>query len=214
MILSIDSHSYQCLVCLSNKENLIANIVTYEPNHHDKFLAEFTRQLLIYQQIKIEDLEAIAIVSGPGSFTGLRIGFAFVEGIAIERNINLIKIPTMEIYAFQALELAAALDKEKIIAIVPGSSNTIFYQEFDLLGNSLTEIITINSNELIFDKNHLFVGNFSNEKYQLNEKLGLNVINPKSLVKLTSIKFQKQEFTKFDKFEPDYHYNFIPKTKS
>jgi tRNA threonylcarbamoyladenosine biosynthesis protein TsaB len=61
----------------------------------------------------ITDLEAIAIATGPGSFTGLRIGMAFAKGLALARRIALVGIPSLDVLAagqpLKQLPMAAVL---------------------------------------------------------------------------------------------------------
>jgi tRNA threonylcarbamoyladenosine biosynthesis protein TsaB len=50
--------------------------------------------LLAGMRMTVEDLDRVAVVSGPGSFTGLRAGLAFARGLARARNIPLVLVPT------------------------------------------------------------------------------------------------------------------------
>lgn len=216
MLLIIDSHSNQCLVALSRSGQLLSSFVSYEQNKHDKLLAEFTRRILIDNNIKLTDIEGIAIVAGPGSFTGLRIGFAFVKGLCIEKKINTIKIPTMKIYAFQSKHIAESLKKDKIVVIIPGSANKFFVQEFDNQTNPLTDLISIEEKQIILDHSSLYVGSFekiNKTDFDLHKKLNLDRINPIALSDFSFNLFQQNQTVELDKFEPDYYFDFIPKTK-
>lgn len=50
----------------------------------------------------VKDLDLVAVSTGPGSFTGLRVGISTAQGIAFAENKNLIGIPTLEVIAYQA----------------------------------------------------------------------------------------------------------------
>lgn len=213
MIFSVDTHSHQCLTLLSQNDQLISCYLTTEANKHDKFLAEFTNRILLDNNLKVDNLKAISIVSGPGSFTGLRIGFAFVKGLVIEKNLNLIKITTTEIYAYQSKDIAQTLGKTKIISLVPSSSNKFYLQEFDIEAKPISTINLIDKNEITFDDKYLFVGNFDNPINNLHRKLFLDIINPNMLAKISYEKFLGNVFVEIDDFEPDYHFDFIPRTK-
>lgn len=213
MILSIDSHSNQCLVSLSKEGRLISTYLTTEQNKHDKLLALFTDRILKDNNLTLQNLKAISIVSGPGSFTGLRIGFAFVKGLVAENEINLIKLPTNELFAYQAKDLAQVLGKDRILSLVPSSSNAYFVQEFDCEANPISDIKSIDENELSFGKNYLFVGNFYNHFYNLHQKLNLDKINPLILAEISYKKFNENSFVDLNKFDPDYYFDFIPRTK-
>ncbi len=213
MILSIDTHSNQCSVILSQNGKLVSSFVSNEPNQHDKLLAEFTRRTLNDNNVTINNIDAICMVAGPGSFTGLRIGFAFVKGLVIENNIKLIKISTAEAYAYQAKEIANILSKKKIITIISGSSGKYFVIEFDKDANPISEIKSKSEDEIIFDNDFLYVGNFENKSYELHKKLQLNYLKPIGLTELSYLKSTQNKFVDPDKFDPDYHFEFIPRLK-
>jgi len=48
---------------------------------------------------KLDDLAAIAVATGPGSFTGLRVGMSIAKGLALARNLPLLGVPTLDIVA-------------------------------------------------------------------------------------------------------------------
>lgn len=216
MLLNIDSHSQQCLICLSNYGYLLSSSVSFEQNKHDKMLAEFTRRILSDNNITLNDIEGIGIVSGPGSFTGLRIGFAFAKGLSTDKNINLIKVPTTQIYAYQSKHISLILKKEKIVVLIPGSANKFFMQEYDNDSKPITDLISIDETQIKIDERYLYVGSFdsiNNVNYLLHKRLNLDRINPISLSELTFELFNENKYVELDNFEPDYYFDFVPKTK-
>lgn len=56
--------------------------------------------LLDMNGLSTDDLEAIAVASGPGTFTGLRVGLSLAKGLVLARDLPLIGIPTLEVTAF------------------------------------------------------------------------------------------------------------------
>jgi len=80
---------------------------------HGVDLAPQIQRALDLSGIKIEDLRAVAIAAGPGSYTGLRIGYALAKGLAFARGLALIAIPSLDILAagqpLQDLPLVAVL---------------------------------------------------------------------------------------------------------
>jgi tRNA threonylcarbamoyladenosine biosynthesis protein TsaB len=66
---------------------------------HSQLIMDAAETLLGLADVKKEDLEATACMEGPGSFTGLRIGFAAAKGIALARGIPLIAVPTLDCMA-------------------------------------------------------------------------------------------------------------------
>lgn len=73
--------------------------------------------LLSLQRIPKENLEAIICTSGPGSFTGLRIGMATGKGLAMGLSIPLVSVPTLDVYAhpysFTGFPVLSVMDAKK-----------------------------------------------------------------------------------------------------
>lgn len=96
MILSIDTYSSICGVALFDGEKLIAGNQERVPNRHSEVLLPMIDSALKMAGISVRDLEAIAVISGPGSFTGLRIGVSTAKGICMGSDIPLISAGTFE----------------------------------------------------------------------------------------------------------------------
>jgi tRNA threonylcarbamoyladenosine biosynthesis protein TsaB len=69
-------------------------------------------------------LTAIAVATGPGTFTGLRVGMSIAKGIVLARGIPLVGIPTLELAA------ASATDAKDRIAILPAGRGRVVWQRF------------------------------------------------------------------------------------
>ncbi|ACF45195.1 peptidase M22 glycoprotease [Prosthecochloris aestuarii DSM 271] len=80
--------------------------------------------LLVKAGVALGDLDALAISSGPGSFTALRIGMATAKGLAFGAGLPLIPVSTME-----ALVLAAAerFDADCIVPVIPARKGEYYY---------------------------------------------------------------------------------------
>jgi tRNA threonylcarbamoyl adenosine modification protein YeaZ len=94
VILAIDTATKICSVALSNGKKTIDFIDLNEERAHAEKLAVITQALLLRNELQPENLEALAISMGPGSFTGLRIGMAFAKGMAFPEKLPLIPINT------------------------------------------------------------------------------------------------------------------------
>jgi tRNA threonylcarbamoyladenosine biosynthesis protein TsaB len=69
---------------------------------HESLILTVAESLLNLAHIHVQTLEAVACVQGPGSFTGIRIGFATAQGIARALNIPLKTAPTLDCMAYGA----------------------------------------------------------------------------------------------------------------
>lgn len=97
LILHIETTGPVCSVALSNDGKLINTKKSEEANAHGSVLTVLIQELLAENNYKIENLEAVSLSSGPGSYTGLRIGSSTAKGICYALNIPLIAISTLEI---------------------------------------------------------------------------------------------------------------------
>ncbi|MEX2131170.1 MAG: tRNA (adenosine(37)-N6)-threonylcarbamoyltransferase complex dimerization subunit type 1 TsaB [Pseudohongiellaceae bacterium] len=80
-ILLLDTSSNHCTVVLDNDGQLSSLIETQARAHAQKVLSQVQR-ICLEAELTLKDLDAVAVVAGPGSFTGLRIGVGVVQGIA------------------------------------------------------------------------------------------------------------------------------------
>jgi tRNA threonylcarbamoyladenosine biosynthesis protein TsaB len=67
---------------------------------HSEYLMDGVDLLLKKAGLKPADLDRVACMKGPGSFTGLRIGFSAAKGLALARGIPLVSVPTLDCMAF------------------------------------------------------------------------------------------------------------------
>jgi tRNA threonylcarbamoyladenosine biosynthesis protein TsaB len=81
-ILHIETSTKVCSVALSQGDRLVDWIDLEEGMNHTAVLAPTIQQLLKGVSIKVSDLGAISVSSGPGSYTGLRVGCATAKAMA------------------------------------------------------------------------------------------------------------------------------------
>lgn len=98
-LLHIESSSTMCSVALSNGESLVALKELDAGYTHAENLHVFIKELLQEQGISLSQLQAVSVSSGPGSYTGLRIGFATAKGLAYALRIPLIVVDTLKVLA-------------------------------------------------------------------------------------------------------------------
>ena len=102
IILSLETSGKTCGVAISRDNEIIAEKAIYEHNTHDRLLAKSVNELLDDVKLDINDLDAVALSAGPGSFTGLRIGAALAKGLCFDNKIKFIPVPTLESIAYSA----------------------------------------------------------------------------------------------------------------
>jgi len=100
LLLNIETATKNCSVSLSKNGVLLSFKELNTGNYtHAEMLHPFIKQLLDEANIGFNDLSAIAVGKGPGSFTGLRIGVSAAKGLCFALNIPLIAIDSLSILA-------------------------------------------------------------------------------------------------------------------
>jgi len=97
MLLAVDTSTTQLGLALYDGAQVIAEYAWRSGHRHTVELAPATAELLTRCNLKMSDVDVLAVALGPGSFTSLRVGLAFVKGLALARNIPLMGIPTLDI---------------------------------------------------------------------------------------------------------------------
>ncbi|MEQ9405464.1 MAG: tRNA (adenosine(37)-N6)-threonylcarbamoyltransferase complex dimerization subunit type 1 TsaB [Cyclobacteriaceae bacterium] len=97
LILSIETSTDVCSVALHNDGVLIGNQVHNIEKSHSSLLPGIAEDVLRESKLKFEDLEAVAVSAGPGSYTGLRIGVTNAKGFCYAMSIPLIAIGTLDL---------------------------------------------------------------------------------------------------------------------
>jgi tRNA threonylcarbamoyladenosine biosynthesis protein TsaB len=100
-LLALETSGLTSGVYLSNEDKLIGQITLHQRNIHSRKLAESVSQLLKLLDMRKADLSAIVLSAGPGSFTGLRIGYSLAKGMAHALKLPLVEIPTLDVWAYQ-----------------------------------------------------------------------------------------------------------------
>lgn len=115
LILCIETGTDICSVGIARDGELIALRESDEGRDHARQVAVFVDELLREQQLQAEELDAVAVGKGPGSYTGLRIGVSFAKGLCYG-----VGKPLIAVGSLQALVEVAREDYEAGILDVDG----------------------------------------------------------------------------------------------
>jgi tRNA threonylcarbamoyladenosine biosynthesis protein TsaB len=103
IILHIDTSAAVAAVSISTNGLLSGFIQNEDQKEHASFLQPAIKKLLLQLELKIEDLDAVAAVNGPGSYTGLRVGLASAKGICYAAKKRLLTVGSLPLMAKSAL---------------------------------------------------------------------------------------------------------------
>ncbi len=101
-ILSLETSTTVCSVAVHENEKLLAVAEVHLQHSHASKLAVLIDQVTKMAGLELRDINAVAVSSGPGSYTGLRIGTSTAKGICFALSIPLIAVGTLEVLAAQA----------------------------------------------------------------------------------------------------------------
>jgi len=113
MLLAVDTSTQSVGIALFDGNQILCEESWISRRYHTVELANAVQSNLSRAGLSAADLHVLAIASGPGSFTGLRIGMALIKGIAYTHQLRVIGIPTLDITAravpVRDIRLAAVL---------------------------------------------------------------------------------------------------------
>lgn len=96
LVLGIDTSSTAASVALVDDDQLIGEVLVNSTKTHSQKLMPIIDQLLKNCDVKVKDLDLIGIASGPGSFTGIRIGLSTAKGLSHPFDIPLVEVSSLE----------------------------------------------------------------------------------------------------------------------
>lgn len=96
MILCLETSEKLCSVAVYGRGEVLSLLETAIERSHSGLITHLAEQALQAARIGFPELNAVALSSGPGSYTGLRVGASTAKGICFGRNLPLIAVPTLE----------------------------------------------------------------------------------------------------------------------
>lgn len=131
-ILNIETSTNVCSVALSENGECIFHQEDHDgPNHGEK-LGTFVDEALSFADSHAIPVDAVAVSSGPGSYTGLRIGTSMAKGICYGFGIKLLAVPTLELLCVPVLLHHAELEPNALLVpMIDARRMEVYAQVFD-----------------------------------------------------------------------------------
>jgi tRNA threonylcarbamoyladenosine biosynthesis protein TsaB len=102
ILAAIDTATRQASVALYDERGVLAESSWRTENRHSVDTLPVLRSLMRLEHLEPSSLGALAVASGPGSFTGLRIGMSLAKGLALALDLPIVGIPTLAVTAYVA----------------------------------------------------------------------------------------------------------------
>ena len=224
LILSIETATPVCSCALLRDGELIINKESHEGQSHSTLLGVFVHDIMKHVRQNNLKLDAIAISSGPGSYTGLRIGVSEAKGLSYGLGIPMIAIPTSYVMASIMKDRVA---KDTLLCPMIDARRmevyaTIFDNSLKIIRKTSADIIDVDSYNDILESNKVaFFGNGSEKCKNVlthHNAIFIEGIHPlaSGMGVLSEKAYNKKDFVDSAYFEPYYLKEFvatIPKNK-
>jgi tRNA threonylcarbamoyladenosine biosynthesis protein TsaB len=216
-LLCIDTSLNTASVVLVSEGRVIATLINDSQQDHAAWIHNAIQQLLLSSGQTFADIEAVAVASGPGSYTGLRVGMATAKGLCYALGVPLITENTLYLTAMQVLTEAETLSVRLICPMIDARRMEVFTAVYDLRLQAVMEpaamvLETHSFNDMLSEGRVLFCGNgaakWKNLCSHSNAVFSDSPHKPENLVQSAWEKWQKRAFADLAYSEPDYFKNF------
>ncbi len=220
LIFNIDTATEKASVCLSENEIIIDFFESEYQKEHASFIHQAIKQILNNAGKSLAETDAFSVTSGPGSYTGLRVGMATAKGFCYALSKPLILVNTLEVMVLAAKSIIEdpcsvlycpmidARRMEVFTALYDGNYNKIVNPTSVVLDESFY-IEHLQNNKIIF------FGNGSQKIKTLLKHPNSSFVdvnhNATHLSKLAKIAYDKEKFSDVTYSHPDYFKGFFVK---
>ena len=206
-ILHLETATKVFSVALSNNGNMVSCKETMAEGFiHSESLTVFIEDVMAEANVSLSVLSAISVSSGPGSYTGLRIGLSTAKGLCFA-----LKIPLISVETLLALKELVPIGPESIIPMLDARRMEVYAQVFASDGTVLQSLDAIELDETSFSEFEPFIvcGDgaakckemWGNRNIIWNDQL---LCSAKGQVSIAYEKFQEKEFENLAYFTPIY----------
>ncbi len=213
LILNIDTATENATISISQNENVINFLSSNNQKDHASFLQPAIKQLIQLNNFSIDQLNAVSVTIGPGSYTGLRVGLASAKGLCYALNIPLITLGTLEVMALSVIKHIEEPELYLYCPMIDARRMEVFTAIYD---DNLNEIITpcaiilepVTFDKLIRENQIIFFGSgaqkFIDQSLHKNLKFYNGGLSTYALATISSKKFQEKIYTNLIYAEPLY----------
>ena len=205
-LLGIESSSRKLSVGLM-KEDIFSELHSEKINDTANSLPLLSKKIINNASLSFENLDAICISAGPGSFTGLRVGMSYAKGIAIALDIPIVPVSTFDSLAFNN-------SSEELYTLIYSHGNTFYICKYSLdngiLLKSSEPKSILKENALELSHNIVFNGpmNIFEDLKAHNLKIEFKDLCVNNIIKIGRQNFKLLKTKSLDNLVPEYVSNF------
>jgi len=222
-ILCIETSSEFCSVSLVEDNRMIGSRkITIEKSHSEHILL-LIDTLLKEKKILINQLTAVAVSKGPGSYTGLRIGVSTAKGLCYSLDIPLLSLNSLDLMAIQVKKKHLVNKKVLLCPMLDARRMEVYTKVMDYglknIQKTCCKVLDNNSFASLLDNNKVYFFGNGSQKFKkiLKSKNALfidNIFpNASSFTDLVYKKYLNKDFEDLINFEPSYLKDYYFKNK-
>ncbi len=218
IILNIETSTNVCSIAISENGNCIFTKIETEGMNHAALLSVFIAEGMELLRFQAKRLDAVAVSSGPGSYTGLRIGVSTAKGLCYGLDIPLIAVSTLEVLTKQALKSSGVIKTGLFCPMIDARRMEVyaaFYTSKGEIHRAIMADIIDESSYIEILENHkvYFFGNGAEKcKSTLTHSNALFLDNlfplAENMISLAEKRFNEKQFEEVAYFEPFYLKDF------
>ena len=213
-ILNIETATKNCSVSLAkNGKTILCKEIANQGYSHAELLHVFIEEIFTSSEVSINYLKAVAVSTGPGSYTGLRIGVSSAKGLSYALGIPLIAVDTLQVLASQLI-----IEKGSIVPMIDARRmevySAVYNQAHSQIKEVCAEILDENSySESLYPT--YFIGDCQEKCKTVLKKDNFHFVSEivfpsaNEMSALSYQKYIKNEFEDVAYFEPFYLKDFL-----
>ncbi|HKP33036.1 MAG TPA: tRNA (adenosine(37)-N6)-threonylcarbamoyltransferase complex dimerization subunit type 1 TsaB [Chitinophagaceae bacterium] len=222
LILHIDTSMQIASIALSSDEKLLRVVKNENMKDHAAWIHHAIESILKECDKKLSDLKAIAVVEGPGSYTGLRVGMATAKGLCFSLGIPLITESSLRLMAFASISKNAISDSNTLLVpMIDARRMEVFTAIYDFNLNEISAPSAVilepsSFGELAKTHKLILFGNGSSKFREIAAKPFDFIDSSHDASDLAPLAFQKfkdEQFADLAYSEPAYLKEFYTHTK-
>ena len=209
LILNIDTAFNKASVSLSQNGDVKQYVENNSMYDHASWLHPAIESLLIKNNSSINEIKAIAVNNGPGSYTGLRVGLSTAKGLCFSLQIPLITVNALKLLAYAVKDAAVDL----IVPMIDARRMEVFTAVYDKKLNEVTPphaliLDAISFASILETRNILFCGNAIQKAEPViksaHAKYSMKETDSSHLAALAFEMFQQSQFADLAYADPFY----------
>lgn len=215
IILCLETATEVCSVCIHKDGNLLSTSESLQAFEHSKKITLFIQDCVQKAGIHLREIDAVAVSSGPGSYTGLRVGSSTAKGICFGLDVPLISVPSLQALVSGYMAEHSDEEADYLFPVIDARRNEVYGAIFNSKG-----VLVKNTFNYIFDQDPLpqiikpgdkvlFIGNGAEKAKRFLNSAHFNFKNRLSrstdLIPDSNKFFQQSKFENLISFAPIYY---------